>query len=149
MQSMMRSLHCRVWVVLSLLCLSALVSSPAWAATYIVDGDNPSARDSNSGTQAQPWKTIGKAAGLLKPGDTVLVKAGVYRELVVLSKSGTAENPITISAFPGDEGKAIINAAEPVKTWYKCTGPDDCSGNPNWSHIYWADVASLVASHPD
>ncbi len=144
-----RSLHCCVWVILALPWLSAMLPSPAWAATYYVDANNPSARDSNPGTQAQPWKTIGKAAGLLKPGDTVLVKPGVYRELVILSKSGTAANPITITAFPGDEGKVIINAAEPVKTWYKCAGPDDCSGNPNWSHIYWADVAGVVASHPD
>ncbi len=144
-----RSFRCRVWVILALPCLPALLPSPAWAATYYVDGSNAAARDTNPGTQAQPWKTIGKAAGLLKPGDTVFVKAGVYRELVILSKSGTPADPITIEVFPGDEGKAIINAAEPVKTWHKCTGPDDCSGNSNWSHIYWADVAGLVAAHAD
>ncbi len=144
-----RSFHCRVWVILTLPWLLALLPSPAWATTYYVDANNPSARDTNPGTQAQPWKTIGKATGLLKPGDTVLVKAGVYRELVILSKSGTATQPITIAAFPGDEGKAIINAAQTVTRWRKCTGPEDCSGNPNWSHIYWADVASAVASHPD
>ncbi len=127
----------------------ALAPGTSWATSYYVDANNPNARDTNPGTPAQPWKTIGKATGLLKPGDTVFVKAGVYRELVILSKSGTATQPITIAAFPGDEGKAIINAAEPVKTWYKCTGPDECNGNPNWSHIYWADVASLVAAHPD
>ncbi len=151
MQSMVsaRSLHCCVWITLTLLCLAAMLASPAWAATYYVDANNPSARDTNPGTQAQPWKTIGKATGLVKPGDTVFVKAGLYRELVILSKSGTAANPITLAAYPGDEGKAIINAAEPVTNWHQCTGPDDCSGNPNWSRIYWADVAGAVASHPD
>jgi parallel beta-helix repeat protein len=123
--------------------------SASWAATYYVDGSNPSARDTNPGTQAQPWKTIGKATGLVQPGDTVYVKAGVYRELVVLSKSGTAAKPITLAAYPGQEGKVIINAAQPVTNWRKCTGPQDCAGNPNWSHIYWADVAGLVAAHPD
>ncbi len=137
-------------IVLVLLCgWLALSPSASWAATYYVDGSNPSARDTNPGTQAQPWKTIGKATGLLQPGDTVYVKAGVYRELVILSKSGTAAKPITIAAAPGAAGKVIINAAEPVTNWRKCTGPQDCAGNPNWSHIYWADVASLVAAHPD
>ncbi len=139
----------------------ALPPSTSWAATYYVDGSNPSARDTNPGTQAQPWKTIGKATGLVRPGDTVYIKAGVYRETIVLSKSGTSTtaytrdgwvtttSPITIAAYPGHEGKVIINAAEPVTNWRKCTGPQDCAGNPNWSHIYWADVAGLVAAHPD
>jgi parallel beta-helix repeat protein len=131
------------------------------AAAYYVEGNNPAARDTNPGTPALPWKTIGKATGLLRPGDTVFVKAGVYRELVVLSKSGTSTTVnarpglgtttslITIAAYPGHEGKVILNAAEPVTNWRKCTGPQDCAGNPNWSHIYWADVAGLVAAHPD
>ncbi len=130
-------------------CGLALPPCTSWAATYYVDASNPSARDTNAGTQAQPWKTIGKATGLLQPGDTVYIKAGVYRELVILSKKGTAAKPITIAAAPGAAGQAIINAAEPVTNWRKCTGPQDCAGNPNWSHIYWADVASLVAAHPD
>ena len=52
-------------------------------------------------------------------------------------------------AYPGDEGKAVINAAELVTNWQKCTGPGDCAGNPYWEHIYFADVAALVQSHPD
>jgi parallel beta-helix repeat protein len=127
----------------------AVPPSGAWAATYCVDGNNPQARDTNAGTEAQPWKTISKATDLLQPGDTLLVKAGTYRESVILTKSGTAAQPITIQVCPGHEGKAIINAAEPLTTWRKCTGPDDCRGNPNWSHIYYADVANPVNTHPD
>ncbi len=144
-----KSLRCHVWVILALPWLSMLLSLPARGATYYVDANHPSARDTNRGTQSGPFKTIGKGASLLKPGDTLFIKAGIYREIVTLSQSGTAADPITIAAFPADEGKVVINAAEPVKTWTRCAGPDDCSGNPNWSHIYWADVAGLVASHPD
>jgi parallel beta-helix repeat protein len=127
----------------------AVPLSAAEGATYCVDGDNPGARDTNPGTEAQPWKTISRATGLLQPGDTLLVKAGTYRETVTLTQSGTAAQPITIQAYPGHEGKAILNAAEPLTTWRQCTGPDDCHGNPNWSHIYYAEVADLVAAHPD
>ncbi|GAF95725.1 unnamed protein product, partial [marine sediment metagenome] len=52
-------------------------------------------------------------------------------------------------AYPGDEGKVIINAAESVTNWQKCAGPDDCDGNPNWNYIYYADVRGLVELHPD
>ncbi|HUU17258.1 MAG TPA: right-handed parallel beta-helix repeat-containing protein, partial [Sedimentisphaerales bacterium] len=118
-------------------------------ATYYVDGGNPAARDSNPGTEARPWKTIGKATSLLRPGDTVFIKAGIYRETVILSNSGTKTKPIKVMAYPGDEGKAIINAAELVTNWQKCTAPDDCDGNPHWNHIYYADVTGLVESHSD
>ncbi len=143
-------IHDRVSVVLILIAFCmAVPPSAVWAATYYVDGDNPNARDAGRGTEARPWKTISGGTRHLQPGDTLLVKAGTYRETVILTQSGTAARPITIQAYPGHEGQAIINAAVPLTTWRQCTGPDDCSGNPNWSRIYWADVASLVAAHPD
>jgi len=119
------------------------------ATSYYVDGDNPAARDTNPGTEARPWKTIRRGTQSLQPGDILLIKAGTYRETVILTKSGTEAEPIRIWAYPGDEGKAIINAAEPVTDWQKCAGPGDCDGNPYWEHIYVADVAALVQSHPD
>ncbi|HUU17226.1 MAG TPA: right-handed parallel beta-helix repeat-containing protein, partial [Sedimentisphaerales bacterium] len=120
-----------------------------WAAAYYVDGGKRGASDGNPGTEARPWKTIGKGTQSLQPGDTLLIKAGTYRETVILKRSGTEAEPIRIRAYPGDEGKVIINAAEPVINWRKCTGPGDCAGNPYWEHIYVADVAALVQSHPD
>ena len=116
---------------------------------YYVDGGNPAARDTNPGTEARPWKTIGRGVQSLQPGDTLLIKAGTYRETVILTRSGTQAYPIRIRAYPGDEGKVIINAAEPVTNWQKCAGPGDCAGNPYWEHIYVVDVAVLVQSHPD
>ncbi len=144
------SIHARVSVALALIasCM-AVPPSAAWGATYYVDGDDPAVHKGGRGTETQPFNTIGKATSMLRAGDTLFVKAGVYRETVVLTKSGTADQPITIQAYPGHEGKAIINAAEPLPTWHKCTGPDDCSGNPNWSNIYYTDVAGLVNAHPD
>lgn len=84
-----------------------LPQSVSLAATYYVDAYNRFAHDSNPGTEAWPWKTIGKATSLLRPGDTVFIKAGIYRETVILSKSGTNTKSIKIMAYPGDEGKAI------------------------------------------
>ena len=120
-----------------------------WASAYYVDGSKHGANDSNPGTEARPFKTIGRGVQSLQPGETLLIKAGTYRETVILNRSGTQAHPIRIQAYPGDEGKVIINAAEPVTSWRKCAGPGDCAGNPYWEHIYVADVAALVQSHPD
>jgi parallel beta-helix repeat protein len=142
--------HRRASVVLALLALLLIVpASASWAANYYVDANSPNARDSNPGTESQPFKTMGKATSLVKAGDTVFIKAGIYRETVVLSRSGSTAVPITFRAYPGQEGKAVISAAEPVTNWHQCTGPAQCAGNPNWKHIYWADVAALVQAHPD
>jgi parallel beta-helix repeat protein len=120
-----------------------------WAAAYYVDGGNRVANDGNPGTEARPFKTIGRGVQSLQPGATLLIKAGTYRETVILTRSGTEADPIRIRAYPGDEGKVVINAAEPVTNWRKCAGPGDCAGNPYWEHIYVGDVAALVQSHPD
>jgi hypothetical protein len=58
------------------LCLTALPATCS-ATTYFVDTNHPSARDSNPGTEALPFKTIGKTTSLVTAGDTVLVKAGI------------------------------------------------------------------------
>jgi len=140
----------RKLIILAQFCLGLIwAQSASRAATYYVDAGHGAARDTNPGTDAQPFKTISKATPQLQPGDTLYVKAGIYRETILLTKSGTPTNPITIGAYPGHEGKVIINAAEPVMRWHKCTGPDECAGNPYWEHIYVTDVVAQVQSHPD
>jgi hypothetical protein len=73
------------------------------ATDYYVDNTNPSASDSNAGTNPSlPWRTIGKAANTLVAGDKVTVLAGgSYDERVVPTNSGTAVNAITYNAGPG------------------------------------------------
>ncbi|MDA0990904.1 MAG: right-handed parallel beta-helix repeat-containing protein, partial [Verrucomicrobia bacterium] len=59
--------------------------------------------DDNAGTQAAPFKTLQRAVRRLQPGDTVFAMSGQYRESVYMefSAKGTAENPIVVSAAPG------------------------------------------------
>jgi parallel beta-helix repeat protein len=71
----------------------------------------PNGSDGNTGTNpSQPLKTIQHAADLSQPGDLVSIAAGVYREDVQVSTSGTASAPIV---FRGSAG-AILDGADPT-----------------------------------
>lgn len=63
---------------------------------------SPSGNDSGAGTAADPWKTLGKATQTVGSGDTVMVRAGTYNELVVPVNSGTSDSPIVYMAYPGE-----------------------------------------------
>jgi hypothetical protein len=56
-----------------------LLTQAATGTTYYVA---TTGNDSNSGTAAKPWKTIQHAADVAVAGDTVIVEAGIYNELV-------------------------------------------------------------------
>jgi Right handed beta helix region len=51
--------------------------------------------DSNAGTSAAPFQTIGKAASVVNPGDTVIVMDGVYHEALNLTRGGSASAYVT------------------------------------------------------
>ena len=61
------------------------------AATYYV---STIGNDANSGTQTSPWRTIQKAANTIVAGNTVIVNAGNYDEVVTETTSGTDSNLI-------------------------------------------------------
>jgi hypothetical protein len=70
--------------------------------TYYVATAASNASDSNPGTEAQPFKTLAKAANTVQPGGMVLVKAGTYNEALSPQRSGTAGAMIIFKAYPGD-----------------------------------------------
>ena len=55
-----------------------LLGRPVAAVTYIVDQRHPQASDQNAGTAEAPFKTIGRAAGVVAAGDAVTIRTGVY-----------------------------------------------------------------------
>jgi hypothetical protein len=67
--------------------------------------------DSADGSLATPWRTLQRAANLVRAGDQVIVRPGHYAGFN-LPTSGTATNPIVFSADPG----AIVDAPNPVRT---------------------------------
>ena len=77
--------------------------------------------DRNSGSREQPWKTMQQGARRLKPGETLYLRGGTYYETVSLTRSGTAELPIVIRAYPGElpmlNGGLREFAESPAESW--------------------------------
>jgi hypothetical protein len=96
---------------------------------YVVDASNPRASDKNSGAAGSPLKTINRAAELAQPGDTVSVRAGVYRERVNPRRGGLPGKPITYTAAPGDEHKVFIRGSEPFSPAWKLLADGVYSGS--------------------
>lgn len=108
--TMQRISFCLIGAVLA----PFLSSGGAHAATYYVDPVN--GKNTNPGTLAQPWQTIGRAvkygypAQVRQPGDVVILRGGHYRgnanclELTsaVAGLPGTSNAPITLRAYPGE-----------------------------------------------
>lgn len=65
-----------------------------------------SGNNSGQGTAAEPFRTLGQATRMLKPGDRLFVAGGTYREHLVLANSGTAQQPIAVMG----EGRPLIEA---------------------------------------
>lgn len=78
--------------------------------TYYVSALNGS--NLNDGSEEKPYKTIAKASTKVNPGDTVIIREGTYRETLKLSQNGTASQPITYKAYPGE--KVVISALKEV-----------------------------------
>jgi len=76
------------------------ISSQAQEQVYYVA---PNGNDNYPGTQMQPFRTISAGVNVLVPGDTLYVRAGTYHEIFDVRASGTPNERITISAYPGEQ----------------------------------------------
>lgn len=97
--------------------------------SYFVDAAK--GNDAAAGSLQKPWKTVNAAAGHLKPGNTLYLRAGTYYEAVTLHVAGAKDAPITVRAYPNE--LAIIDGGireffeDPANAWEPVTGgaPDE------------------------
>jgi hypothetical protein len=95
---------------ISFFLLSAVVAATG-ADLYV----SPQGNDSNDGTAARPFRTIGRAYSLVVPGSAVVVMPGVYTDYTSgwglrLSRSGTASSPIVLRSAV--RGGAVIDGQD-------------------------------------
>ncbi|MBE5858752.1 MAG: hypothetical protein E7301_01320 [Butyrivibrio sp.] len=84
---------------------------------YYVDAN--AFRDGD-GSKETPFKHIGDAAKIARPGDEVVVKKGIYRERVVPVNAGEEDNRIV---YRSEEPLgAVITGAELITGWKKVKG---------------------------
>ena len=97
-------------LVPALLCLG----TASHAAELWVDG---AATPGGDGSAAKPLSTIRAAIAAARGGDVITVRAGVYREELLLEKSGTAQQPTILRGAPGQ--RVVVSGFQPVTGWQK------------------------------
>ena len=76
---------------------------------------NAAAGHAGNGTREMPFRQIGEAAAIARPGDEVLVAPGIYREYVDPVSAGTEDARIVYRST--EPLKAVITGAEKVSHW--------------------------------
>ena len=131
-----------------------------------VNGD-----DNNLGTQAEPFRSLKQGVRVLNPGDTLLIREGEYKagnELIMqgtttLIPSGTASDPVTIKAYPGETvvwrtflpasvsvGEQTFREAIHMPNAQECADlglgptPSECWGSDNIRYPYFPPAEAVL-----
>jgi hypothetical protein len=84
--------------------VTAATPTPAHAAGAVLYV-SPTGSDTAAGT---PFRTIQRALDVARPGTTIVLAPGDYREALVTRVAGTADAPITITG-PGGRDRAVLH----------------------------------------
>ena len=100
-----------------------LAASPALAGDtrhVRTNGDNAQGQ----GTEAKPWKTIAHALLKARPGDTVQVGAGTFRERLEIRKAGNVLRPVTVKGTKSAKGEyqTILDGSTEVPNQWEDQG---------------------------
>ena len=110
-------------------------------------------RDGN-GTEKMPFRRINEAAKVAKPGDTVVVATGVYREDVDPIFAGEPDARITYKST--EPLAAVITGAERITSWkhyqdnvWVCRVPNSTFGayNPYTTFVYGDWYFAIADNH--
>ncbi len=124
-------------------------SIPSFATTWYVAANGS---DSNAGTKEYPFLTIQKAQSYVAPGDTVLIRGGIYRMqpsqihsysriqafVTLLDKSGTNGKRIRYWAYPNE--RPVFDFSEVKPTGYRVHA-FEVTGS--WLHVKGLEVVGV------
>ncbi|MGW2871383.1 right-handed parallel beta-helix repeat-containing protein [Kitasatospora sp. NPDC001225] len=94
--------------------LPAVAAAAAGGTLYVNNAAGAHCTDSGAGTQAAPFCSVGAAAAVVQAGQTVEIADGSYNEDLTVTRSGTAEAPITF--------RARNTHGEPGGAWFGTLG---------------------------
>jgi hypothetical protein len=98
---------------------------------YYVDPRHPAASDEPAwGYPAVPLASLAKACATAQPGETILLRGGVYREVLAPMKDG-----VTVRAMKGE--KVTISGADLIEGWKR-------DGDGSWSAPLGAKPKKLL-----
>ncbi|GAA2751846.1 right-handed parallel beta-helix repeat-containing protein [Kitasatospora cinereorecta] len=94
--------------------LPATASAAAVTTLYVDKSESAHCSDGGSGTLAQPFCSVGAAAAVVQPGQTVLIAPGNYFEDEVhFTRSGTPDQPITFLGGPITKDATAMPVLQP------------------------------------
>ena len=105
----------------------------------------PTARTRTTARRAAPWKSLYTSIKKLGPGDTLYIREGTYTfgDENIIDRHGTASNPITIRAYPGETPTFKGNTTQSIFMWFRNAGYINVSGLT----IYGDTSAPYSVSH--
>ncbi|WP_157745815.1 NosD domain-containing protein [Micromonospora purpureochromogenes] len=88
----------------------AAVAAPAPVTQAVADElyVSKDCASGGDGSVDRPFCTISAAAAVVQPGQTVLVQPGNYPEALTVTRSGTADAPVTFRAVNGPSGRVTV-----------------------------------------
>jgi len=106
--------------VLPLLLQAFFTLPAAYAAERFVNPAHPAASDSGPGSATSPYRTLGHAARSLRPGDTLTIAPGVYRESLSFPEAAWGSAGTVVQGASGAE--VLIKGSDAVAGWEPAGG---------------------------
>ncbi|WP_433375534.1 sigma-70 family RNA polymerase sigma factor [Actinoplanes sp. CA-142083] len=86
--------------------------SPSFSPTTVaVVYISPTGSDSGDGSSSRPFATLGKAASVVEPGQTIMMRGGTYKltSPISITTSGTEDEPIVLRGYRDE--RPVLDAA--------------------------------------
>ena len=110
---------------------SVTIGALEYPNVYYVDPRHPAAVDEPAwGYPAVPLASLAKACAIAQPGETIVLRGGIYREVLAPKNDG-----VTVRAMKGE--KVTISGADLIEGWKR-------EVNGSWSAILVAEPKKLL-----
>lgn len=120
-----------------------MLTLPISGVDYYVS--NAGSDNNNGTTTGSPWATLAKVRSIsFSPGDNIYFRCGdTFRDYLLITSSGVANNPITYSSY-GTGAKPKIITAVNKSTTYDWSSYSGNIWRSDYIASYWADISNII-----